>query len=100
MTFSPLPVIRATLQSLAAHGVELPAVPTRIIAPYQDKVFIDLDLSNGTEGKRLSTDMRNLIPTQFFHNGRPNDTYWIGHMRLLQTEVTFRLYEYDQDFSA
>lgn len=97
MTFAPIPIINATLNALQAHGIELPAVSTRIVAPYDGKVYVDLDLSNGDDGAHMSTDLRNLIPAQFFHNGDPDNSYWIGHLRLMTTEVTFRFYEFDQD---
>lgn len=45
MTFAPAQQITAAMTALALHGVELPAVPTRMTVPEADLLLIDLDVS-------------------------------------------------------
>lgn len=94
MTFAPIPIIQSALNALAAHGIELPAVPTRIVAPYENQVYIDLDLSND---ENLRAELRNLIPAQFFQRNSAKGSWHEADLRLLKTLVTFRFYEADQD---
>lgn len=91
--------VTAALTTLALHGIELPNVPTKIVVPYEDTVYVMLDMSSHPE---LLQQTLSTIPADFSRVDRSHEDnpFHVGSLMLLTTRVTFRVYEYDQDFSA
>lgn len=91
MTFAPAQQITAALTALALHGVELPAVPTRVTVPAPNQLLLELDVSTLPATGR--NELVAVLPGEFteYRKGGAVAVY-AGGIMLLTTNVTFALF--------